>query len=250
MRKEPVKSPKFLITLPFWIGDRNQAMAMARLLADLEPKHSDKADLLLVNRFDCPPFDAVTVKYLSRKFNVLQHKSARRETGWPAGCNGLFFGTLEYVYHMLQARKLPQYKAILNLASDVVPLVKDWLEYFHYQWEFLPGNLRHPVYCAGHLIPGDHEHINGDIFLYSAEERFLKWLARDVGCVKVRAGWDWVLAPKFREWGWGNIAGVHSLWNTPTMPAAEAAKWRANGAVMIHGVKDNSLLRYARKALL
>lgn len=250
MRKDLEPSGKILIAIPFWQGDRDQVGHLAKLLADLEKKHSDRADILFVNRFDCRPLDAAAIRYVARRFNVYQHKSARKETGWPCGCNGLFFGTLEYVYHMMEAKKIPAYKAILNLASDVVPLVPDWIDYLHQQWEFLPANLRHPVYAAGALIGGDHPHINGDAFLYAGDQKFLKWLVRDVGGIKVRAGWDWVLAPNFRDWGWANIPGIHSLWQTPTMPDAVAAEWRKNGAVLIHGVKDNSLLTYARKVLV
>lgn len=244
------KSDKILISIPFWNGDRWQAMLLAKLLADLEPKHSTRADLLLVNRFDCKPFDAAAIKYLSRKFNIYQHQSKRKDVGWPQGCNGLFFGSLEYIYHMSEAGKIPVYKAIFNMGSDVVPLVKDWIDYLHYQWSFLPPNLRHPVTSAGALIEGDHEHINGDAFLFTGEVPFLKWLAKDIGGVKVRAGWDWVLAAEFRNRGWGNLQGVHSLWQTPTMTRAEAENWRKNGAVLIHGVKDDSLLKHARSFLL
>lgn len=250
MRKIQDISPKILITIPYWQGDRDQAMHLAKLLADLEPKHSERADILFVNRFDARPLDGAAIRYVSRKFNVFQHKSARKETGWPCGCNGLFFGTLEYVYHMMEAAKIPAYKAIFNMGSDVVPMVSDWIDYLHQQWDFLPANLRHPVYCAGALIDGDHPHINGDAFLYSGDLKFLKWLVRDIGGIKIRAGWDWVLAPNFQSWGWANIKGVHSLWQTPTMPDAPAAEWMKNGAVLIHGVKDNSLLNFARKRLV
>lgn len=244
------KSDKILVSIPYWSGDRWQAMLLAKLLADLEPKHSTRADLLLVNRFDCRPFDAAAIKYLSRKFNIYQHKSARRDTGWPSGCNGLFFGALEYIYHMAESGKIPTYKCVLNMGADVVPLVKDWIDYLHYQWSFLPANLRHPVTSAGALIEGDHEHINGDAFLFTGELSFLKWLAKGIGGTKQKAGWDWVLADEFRARGWGNLPGVHSLWGTPTMPCAVAEEWRKNGAVLIHGVKDDSLLQFSRSVLL
>lgn len=250
--KKPVPTDKFLITIPFWKGDKSQAAHLVKLLADLEPGHCTRADILLVNRTDCPPMDPAAVKYLSRKFNVYQHRSARKETGWPCGCNGLFFGMLEYVYHMISAGKIPSYPAIFNMASDVVPLSPAWIEYLQHQWAFLPANLRHPVYAAGALInaDGDHPHINGDAFLMSGELQFLKWLVKDIGGIRQRAGWDWILADSFRARGWANIPGVHSLWQTPTMSRAAAENWRRDGAVLIHGVKDDSLLQHARAILL
>jgi len=243
-------SDRILIIIPFWEGDKPQAIMMAKLLADLEPRHSDRADLLFVRRFDCKPLPEQAIKYISRKFNIFQHRSARKETGWPAGCNGIFAGALEYVYHMSEAGRIPRYKAYLNMASDVVPLVPDWIEYLHQQWKFLPANLRHPVTSAGALIPGEHEHINGDIFLFSGDLDYLNWIKQAVGSVRVRAGWDWVLADKFREQGWANIPGVISLWGTKTMDLQTAQELRRKGTVMLHGVKDDSLLNHARKMML
>lgn len=251
MKKPTAFAEKILISIPYWAGDNGQASLLAKLLADLSPTHSNLADILFVHRFDAKPMNEEVIKHVSRKFNVMQHKSGRKETGWPMGCNGLFFGSLEYVYNMSIAGKIPAYKAIFNMASDVVPLVPDWLEYLHQQWRFLPANLRHSIYSAGALIDHpDHPHINGDAFLYSGDPKFLKWLAKDVGGVKQRAGWDWVLAGDFRRWGWANLPNVYSLWQTPTMSWAEAENWRAKGAVLIHGVKDNSLLEHARKMML
>lgn len=250
MRKLVVASQKILITIPFWEGDKPQAAALAKLLADLQPSHSSLADILFVRRADCKSLSVDAIKYVSRKFNVMQHRSARKETGWPCGCNGIWAGGLEYIYHMSEAGRVPSYKAIFWMGADVVPLVSDWIEYLHEQWRFLPANLKHPVYCAGALIDGEHSHINGDAFLFSGEQKFLKWLVHDVGGIKQRAGWDWVLARSFEQWGWANLPGVHSLWQTPTMSMDEARAWVAKGAVLIHGVKDHSLLEHARKILL
>jgi hypothetical protein len=85
-----VPSNKILITIPFWNGDKDQAMKLARLLADLQPVHSTTADVLFVSRFDTK-HDKQTIDYVSRKFNVYYHVSQRREVGWPHGCNGTFF---------------------------------------------------------------------------------------------------------------------------------------------------------------
>ena len=252
MKKPQAQSSKILISLPFWEGDRSQAGLLAKLLADLEPKHSDLADILLVNRFDCPKFEPAAVKYLSRKFNVYQHTSQRREKGWPRGCNGLFFGALEYIYHMIEAGKVPAYKAIFNMASDVAPLKRDWLSNMSWTWDSLQ-NLSHPVKTAGAFIAGGEgvrDHINGDACFLSGDLKFLKWLTRDVGGIKPAAGWDWLLAGDFQERGWANIPSIASLWGTPTMTKKEALQLREDGLVLIHGVKDDSLLRHAREMLL
>lgn len=251
MKKPQENSDKILIMIPFWEGDKGQAALLAKLLADLESQHSKLADILFVRRFDCQPLSAEAIKYISRKFNVFQYRSAKKQTGWPQGCNGLLAGGMEFVYRMIEAGKIPHYKAIFNMAADVVPLVPDWITYLHTQWAFLPANLRHPVTSAGALIENpDHPHINGDAFLFSGDLDFLKWMTQATGSVRIRAGWDWVLATQFNSRGWANIPGVISLWGTATMPMATAQEHKKKGIVLIHGVKDSSLLEHSRKMLL
>src|SRR6476660_7427789 len=99
-----------LICLPFWEGDKLQCMTLAKLLADLEETHSTKADVLFIARFDCK-HDMDVVRNISRKFNVYTHTSKRRGTGWPMGCNSLFFGTLEWVYYKMAGAQVPHYRS-------------------------------------------------------------------------------------------------------------------------------------------
>src|SRR5882724_958732 len=97
-RRELIKplSSKMLLIAPFWSGDQAQMMALLKLLADTQPPGvSPLADLLLVNRFDCAPMPQNVVKYLSRKFHIFTHESARKGTGWPCGCNSLAFSSIE-----------------------------------------------------------------------------------------------------------------------------------------------------------
>lgn len=249
MKKARPVSDKILLSVPFWEGDKNQAGLLLKLLADLEHKHSTQADVLLTHRFDAKPLGPDAIKYISRKFNVYQHKSQRREQGWPRGCNGLFFGSLEFIYHMLDAGKIPAYKAIFNMASDVVPLRRDWLAWLSHTWDSLQ-NVSHPVRVAGAFVGGDRDHINGDACFLSSELPFLKWLVKGVGGIKPAAGWDWLLAGDFRDRGWSDIAGIKSLWSTPTMTRKEADYWLAEKVYLVHGVKDDSLLRHAREILL
>lgn len=238
-------SDKILIVIPYWEGDRVRAIRLSHLLADLQPTHSDAFDIVFVNRFDAAPVKPTTITYVSRKFNVFQHRSARRETGWPAGCNGLFFGSMEFCYHKIAAEQVPAYKAVFICAGDTIPVRRDALSYLHQEWDRLS------VKVAGPLIPGgEKDHINGDACLLSGDLPFLKWITRDVGGIKVMAGWDWVLADDFKRRGWANIPGILSLWQTKTMSTETANDLVEKGAVWIHGVKDDSLLKYARKTIL
>ena len=69
---------RILLALQFWEGDKKPAMEVARLIADLESKHSDIADILFVSRFDCQQ-DPKTVEYVSRKFNCYTHVNKHRQ---------------------------------------------------------------------------------------------------------------------------------------------------------------------------
>lgn len=238
-------SNKILITIPFWSQDREQAGYLARLLADLEPGHSSLADILFVARFDAK-HDPETVKYASRKFNCYTHTSARQETGWPHGCNGIFFGSLEFIYHKMEAKQIPHYKAFLMCEADTVPLRKHWLSWLHGEWA-----KRSSSCISGALISHpEHPHINGGCCLITGELKFLKWLTKIASGIHVKAGWDWYLADEFYRRGWSDIPGIRSLWNTPTFTKEEIENLREEGAVLLHGCKDLSALTYARELLI
>jgi hypothetical protein len=245
--KSPTKTNKILIVIQFWQGDRDLALQLARLLADIQLEHCALADILFVSRFDTT-HDAATVQYVSRKFNVFTHTSQRRGTGWPMGCNSLFFGSLEWAYHKMAAAQALHYKAILILGADGVPLRPDWISQFSSAWDEFEGKK----VIAGALIPdAHHPHINGDCALLSGDLKFLHWLVHGVCDIKVQAGWDWVLSYEFQTRGWANLPFVKSAWNKKD-PFTEE-EWDAEllaGTTWFHGQKGFSLLNLARKKLL
>lgn len=226
-------------------------MKLARLLADLEPKHSDRADFLFVARFDCK-HDDKTVMHVSRKFNIHTYTSKKRGTGWPAGCNSLFFGSMEWIYHKINAGRVPGYKAIFNMGADCAPLSRDWLSQLCDAWDREAKSK--PLYVAGAMVPGSPQggyHINGDAQMISGNVKFLKWLAMDIGDIRVAAGWDWILAGEFERWGWVDFPFIKSYWRYPgEFPQAEWDAEVGRGISFIHGVKNESLINLARKNLL
>lgn len=239
-------SDKILITILFWKNDRAQAMRLARLLADLEPGHSNAADILFVSRFDCK-HDVVTEKYVARKFNIYSYTSTRRGVGWPMGCNSIFFGAMEWIYHKISGAKIPNYKAVFLLAADSAPLRRDWLAWLCKAWDDAQANK---VRVAGALLPGAHEHINGDCIMFSGDLKFLKWLALDVQDIPNRGGWDWLLADRFKQWGWQDFPSIKSLWRKPGMTQEEWDSLYGEGVCWVHGIKTNDVLDLTRKNLL
>lgn len=238
---------RMLILLPFWDGDKAQMGKLARLLTDLEPTKTQLADILFISRFDAK-HDPALVKYVSKRFNVFTHRSMRQGTGWPMGCNGLWFGTIEWCYHMIAAKKAPAYRALINMEADCIPLRRDWLAEIRRQW--ISVSKDRPVAMAGDIINvGGRDHINANAVI-SGDLRFLKWMATIAGGHEKRAGWDWYLAGDICRWGWARLPGIKSRWNTPTFTDADWIREVSEGTTLFHGVKDESLLDMARKKLL
>lgn len=233
---------RILIALQYWEGDRTRALALSHFLADLEPVKSQIADFLFVCRFDST-LDEASVHHVARKFNAYTFKSRRRETGWPCGCNGLWFSTMEWAQSMIAAKKVPQYKAIFTCEADGCPIQRNWIERMSLEWDRV--NQKSPVVIAGALVePGPH--INGNA-LFTGDPDVLHWIARRVSGVRPDCGWDFCLASEFQRRGWADIPGIKSIYNTPTFSAEQYKKMIDSDLIWVHGVKDTSLITLGRK---
>jgi hypothetical protein len=236
------------VALQFWQGDKEMAMKVARLIADLEPRHSDQADFLFSARFDCT-HDSDTVRYVNGKFNTTTHITRNwRGTGWPFGCNQTWLGTHDFIYDQMNAKKMPAYKAILTLEADACPIRPDWIARLSDAWDSAG------VKCLGALIPPGPastggRHINGNA-LISGDLSFLYTLTRRIGGCHPCGGYDYLLAPFFMEEGWANCSLIRSHWHTPTATDEFLDRLVKEGAVHLHGVKDESVVNYVRRKYL
>lgn len=237
---------KILIALQFWEGDKLQADALARFLADLEPRHTDLADFLFVHRHDCV-FPTGLDKYVSRKFNTFVYRAARGNTGWPAGCNTLWTNTITWAKTMSQARRVPAYKAIFTCESDGGPVYQDWIARLSQAWNV--ANHPRPVCVAGPVVSIPARHMNGNL-LVSGEAGTLNWIHRLALGVTSTMGWDWVLSPQFEKRGWANIPGMVSYYNSRTFSVEQYRKMQADQLIWVHGIKDNSLIDLGREFLM
>lgn len=235
---------KILLALQFWSGDQAQAMQVARLIADLEPRMCERADFLFVSRFDCA-HDQDTVAYCSRKFKMRTHVSRRRATGWPFGCNELWFETMQYVYeHTVADKRIPDYKAVLTFEADAAPLHPNWIS-------VLSDNFddSRPANIVGSLLQHPDTHVNGNA-MFSCDLDFTHWVSRQLcGCAP-SGGWDFILAPKFKVWGWKNSPVMRSWWQTPTLEESRYEALLGQQVAFLHGVKDLSVLEHVRKKYL
>jgi hypothetical protein len=243
---------KLLLAFVFWERDKAQMCKLARLVADLEPHMSESADVLFSARFDCT-HDIPTIEYVSRKFKVHTHINRnRRGVGWPAGCNDIAFGTLDYVYSYSEAKRIPPYKAVALLEADGAPLRKGWIEELSRAWD--AANKVKPVRVFGPLLPtgikdAGHQHINGNC-LMSGDKIFLHWFTRKLGGCTPRAGWDWILAPYFKRMGWANAPQMESWWRCPQVSEQQYNSLLDKGVVYLHGCKNDDVFDLVRKRWL
>lgn len=246
----PPTTTKILLALQYWDGDKAQAMQLAKLLADIEPKMSDRADFLFVSRFDCA-HDQATVSYVARKFKVFTYTSRRRGTGWPLGCNATFFGLMEWFYHKKVARQILPYKAVFAFEADGIPMSKTWIADLSNQWNWI--NNKKPVVMAGAWLPNgpipDCGHINGNAMI-TGDLKFLKHLITRVKDVKGSVGWDYGLAPIFREWGWSDMPQIRSVWRSPITEEIFLRHKNVGGTIWFHGAKEDTGIKLCRKHLL
>lgn len=234
----PQPTDRMLIALQFWKGDAKQAYRLSRLLADLEPEHQDKADFLFFSRFDTP-IDPKEVYYVSRKFDTLQARCRRQGVGHPYGCNELWLGLWEWVAgRQAQGHR---YKMVFTCESDGAPGTRNWISKMHALWDEVQ-----PASVVG-SFQGDH--INGNA-MFSGHPAFVAYLTRKVVSIQMNAGWDYVLWKVFKQWGAAGVSQVRSYWQTPTMSRERFDAEVHDGAVWIHGVKDNTLLEHSRAALI
>jgi len=237
---------KILIALQYWEGDKAQAEKLATFLTDLQAKHSEHADFLLINRYDCIPPTGLA-QYVARKFNTFTYRAPRGMTGWPAGCNSLWANTLQWVKCMSEAKKCPRYKAIFTCEGDGGPVFPDWVERLSKAWDV--ANSKGPVCMAGPLVKIPAEHINGNA-LMSGDPEMLKWLVRLALNVPATGGWDFVLAGEFKRKGWANIPGMVSYYNSKAFSVEQYLKMQSDNLIWCHGDKSNALVDLGRIFLL
>ena len=238
-----MKDPrKILLALQFWEGDKKQAMQVARLIADLEPRHCNQADFLFVSRFDCEQ-DMDTIKYVSQKFNVHHHiNRSRRATGWPFGPNELWFGTMDYVFtYGVEAKRMSDYKAVLTFEADAFPLIPNWIQVLSSAWD-----EAQPACVVGALQTAPAPHINGNA-LFSCDHKFMNWIARAVGGCAPHGGWDFILAQRFKEWGWRNSGVFRSWWQMKTLSEETFEQLLREHVCFLHGIKDQSVIEHVRR---
>lgn len=116
-----------ILNLQFYSGDQQQAMELARLIADMEVEKRYDVTFLFSARFDAT-HDQATIDYVSNKFPVRFITCTNRKgTGWPAGPNDLFSDSYQECIKMVRDGTIKDRTAVLFMEADCVPLSSDWI---------------------------------------------------------------------------------------------------------------------------
>lgn len=152
-----------ILALGYWQGDQPQAMRLARFMADLEPKRRTDCALVFSRRQDCEltAEARATMLYCAKKFSIHMLTNQSGSDGWPAGCNGLWQGTIAGCVGMALRGAAP-FSAIFTFEPDCVPLSQNWI-----------GRLieaHRETIKAGKRITGDVRdwptpHVNGNLIM-------------------------------------------------------------------------------------
>jgi hypothetical protein len=232
-----------LIALQYWLGDEEQALALARMLADIEPRMRDDVVLVLSRACDCELSAEAqrTREHCERKMRTILLQSHVERYGHPDGCFGIWSGTVGRLYEFWQTGMVSYgQSSVLTVESDGCPVRADWIDRLKAAHE---RTLAQGLRVTGAVMDEPVPHVNGNLCMHLSvwgDHPSLRECAPGVA-------WDiqhaQVLLPltrpsnvirneyDTRDWTVGALAGI-----------AREAAW-------VHGAKDDSVLRYARSRM-
>ena len=144
-----------IVALQYYEGDRERALSLARLLADLEP--CPRSDVLLA--LICQPNTSLseltcqTMRHCDKKFPTTHVVSARGAHGHPEGCGQLWAGAMDHFACQLETGDTT-HNSILTLdGNDGVPLHRNWINLLKTEHD--------RTLSLGKLITGTPYNLNG-----------------------------------------------------------------------------------------
>jgi len=225
-----------LIVIPYWAGDKAQAMELCKIVAGLQPHHvANVANILLVCRQDCT-IDRNMVDILRPKFTLFTFHSNSNLKGWPAGANGIFAQTMIHI--ALKSSKT--YECVYWMEPDAIPLCPNWFWDLVEEWR-----SRHPTVnvvgcrsdCNG---DGTGDHITGCAVYHPNIARIMPELTL---CDNI--AWDYKHRDKIVRVG-KHTPAIENWYKATN--ADPGILDRVNvGVRIIHGFKDSSLTDLVKK---
>jgi hypothetical protein len=226
--------------------DMAQALELAQLIADIEPKRREDGEFFLVYRKDTPLWiEKEFAKIAAKKFQRSRACQARNhETGWPAGPN-MLAGSAFMEMSLLKRAGICQNEAFLLFEPDCVPMQKNWLDQLSAEWERVKG-LGKEAFGHWHDLPDNGLHMNGNaVWKTSFYDDHPQWIIGS-GC----QGWDYFFREQFLPISMdSNLIFQH--WNRHGISMQEFEGMTKNGVTpaWFHGVKTPDARQHARKLL-
>jgi hypothetical protein len=231
-----------ILALQFYEGDQTKALALAKLLADIEPKYREDVTLGLVTQPDTPDCNEITnaVAYCSNKFKTVYVKSTRGGKGWRDGSGQLWCGTMEHF-----SNNPMWHTSIFTFdGGDGVPLRTTWIDDLKKEHE--------KTTQKGKLVSATfyHDFINGnmvtelDLWRKHLSLHPLKLLSKDGLCDIWERQFKETMVPlanpsKIVRNDWDQ----HNVTNHKLIELSKEFIW-------LHGYKDTDLVDTARLFLL
>jgi hypothetical protein len=247
-----------ILNIMFWKGDRDNAMELARLIADIEPAEREDVAVMFTARFDCE-HDEKTIEYVADKLPVLRYTTRRNATGWPNGPNQMVGCSVEHLFKAKKRGQIDAVDAVMLVEADCVPLRKTWItelyDEFKASKKLVSGAWLTKEDC-GTL------HVNGNCIISIDLPKTVPGIMHPA----TRGGWDATLA-------WGLMPNAHPsklIWSDYQLGMAhnpwrgddylwEAKEYRSKTNPLygqklqpcwFHGLKTDKGLIAARKRLV
>lgn len=233
-----------VLAIPYWNGDRELALTLAKRIADIEDKFRSDVQIEFVLRFDATEPHPQTLAYVGQKFKTGVYRCTRRGEGWPFGPNEQ---TYDY-FGKCWERWLrdPNYKATVDgiwlYEADNVPLRKDWLDVMIAEWRKAREAGKALLGCW-HDTCSPVGHVNGNVIFSPDLCGHIQGLTGGPANVP----WDIFLAEKF-EPHWMKSKNLVNLYRETEVPKSKlfTAKGKPKFA-SCHGVKDSSVFDLAKE---
>mgnify|MGYP000935826381 CR=1 FL=1 len=229
--------PTFAVALQYHPTDRAAAMRLVELIARFEYEANPLVLFLLCRRFDAEYIPDATVYQLAKKFAVDNYQTKTQARGWPDGCNAMAIDVLREINHRrTHDAQWTNVSGVLLMEPDCIPVSRFWLPTIQTRWEVAQAadeeTARPWLMGAWRDGGGEHGHINGNMVVRPD-------FAEKVDLSRLPPGlaWDCAIVPQVRE-HWLPVPLIDNRWNERGLSSYEIMK---KGAVLVHGVKDESV---------
>ena len=247
-----------ILALQFYEGDMNNAMKLARLLADIEPVPRKDVLLALVCQPGTPLDGRVkeVLSHCSKKFAVEHVVSKYGAKGWADGSGQLWTGTMEHIHEQWK-KGLVSFGAIFTFdGGDGVPLRRDWIDVLKKEHVCALSKGKLVTGSAQMRTGGDHpkpggfrNHINGNMVLHlSIWDKHPSLHHTPLGASMKRHNiWDQYHGDVLLSEALPSTV-ICSRWNCTGLNLA-IMKEHVRNSVWLHGYKDSFVADVAREFL-